>query len=149
MRAVVQRVSSSEVRVDGQVVGKIGKGLNVLVGITHSDDEKDINYILDKVVNLRIFEDENGKMNLSVKDTGGEILFVSQFTLYGDVRGGRRPSYTQAMAYDEAEKLYNKFLDTAKEKGIEFQCGKYGADMKVEINNDGPVTILIDSKKEF
>lgn len=149
MRAVVQRVSSSEVVVDGQVVGKIGKGLNVLVGITHSDDEKDINYILDKVVNLRIFEDENGKMNLSVKDIDGEILFVSQFTLYGDVRGGRRPSYTQAMAYDEAEKLYNKFLDSAKEKGIEFQCGQYGADMKVEIHNDGPVTILIDSKKEF
>ena len=149
MRAVVQRVTSSSVVVDGEIVGKIGNGLNVLLGITHTDDEKDINYILDKVVNLRIFEDENGKMNLSVKDIGGEILFISQFTLYGDVRGGRRPSYTQAMAYDEAEKLYDRFLQTAKDNGINFECGRYGADMKVEIHNDGPVTILVDSKKEF
>ncbi len=149
MRAVVQRVRHSSVTVDGKIVGQIEKGLTVLIGITHTDDEKDINYILDKVVNLRIFEDEQGKMNLSVKDIGGEILYVSQFTLYGDVRGGRRPSYTQAMAYDEAEKLYNKFLDMAKTKGVPVSCGEYGADMKVEILNDGPVTILIDSKKEF
>lgn len=149
MRAVVQRVLSSGVEVDGKIVGSIEKGLNVLIGITHSDDDKDINYILDKVTNLRVFEDESGKMNLSIKDIGGQILFVSQFTLYGDVRGGRRPSYTQAMAYDEAEKLYNKFLQTAKDKGIDYQCGQYGADMKVTIINDGPVTILIDSKKEF
>jgi len=149
MRAVVQRVKHSSVTVDGNVVGKIEKGLTVLVGITHDDDEKDINYILDKVTNLRIFEDENGKMNLSVKDIGGQILYISQFTLYGDVRGGRRPSYTQAMAYDEAEKLYNKFLTMARDREVPVQCGQYGADMKVEILNDGPVTILIDSKKEF
>ncbi len=149
MRAVVQRVKHSSVTVDGKIVGKIDAGLTVLVGITHDDDEKDINYILDKVTNLRIFEDENGKMNLSVKDIGGQILYISQFTLYGDVRGGRRPSYTQAMAYDEAEKLYNKFLDMAREKEVPVECGQYGADMKVEILNDGPVTILIDSKKEF
>ncbi len=149
MRAVVQRVKHSSVTVDGKIVGRIGRGLTVLVGITHTDDEKDINYILDKIVNLRIFEDEQGKMNLSVKDIGGEILFVSQFTLYGDVRGGRRPSYTRAMAYDEAEKLYNKLLDMAADKGVDFSCGEYGADMSVEIINDGPVTILVDSKKEF
>ncbi len=149
MRAVVQRVSRSSVTVDGKVVGKIGKGLTVLLGITHTDDEKDINYIIDKVVNLRIFEDEQGKMNLSVKDVGGQILYVSQFTLYGDVRGGRRPSYTQAMAYDDAKELYDKFLLLAGDKGVAVSAGEYGADMKVEILNDGPVTILIDSKKEF
>lgn len=149
MRAVVQRVKHSSVTVEGDIVGKIEKGLTVLIGITHDDTEKDINYILDKVENLRVFEDENGKMNLSVKDIGGEILYISQFTLYGDVRGGRRPSYTQAMAYDDAEKLFVRFISLAKSREIPIQTGQYGADMKVEILNDGPVTILIDSKKEF
>lgn len=149
MRAVVQRVKHSSVTVEGDIVGKIEKGLTVLIGITHDDTEKDINYILDKVENLRVFEDENGKMNLSVKDIGGEILYISQFTLYGDVRGGRRPSYTQAMAYDDAEKLFVRFISLAKSREVPIQTGQYGADMKVEILNDGPVTILIDSKKEF
>lgn len=149
MRAVVQRVKHSSVTVEGDIVGKIEKGLTVLIGITHDDTEKDINYILDKVENLRVFEDENGKMNLSVKDIGGEILYISQFTLYGDVRGGRRPSYTQAMAYDDAEKLFVRFISLARSREIPIQTGQYGADMKVEILNDGPVTILIDSKKEF
>jgi D-tyrosyl-tRNA(Tyr) deacylase len=149
MRAVVQRVKHSSVTVEGDIVGKIEKGLTVLIGITHDDTEKDINYILDKVENLRVFEDENGKMNLSVKDIGGEILYISQFTLYGDVRGGRRPSYTQAMAYDDAEKLFVRFISLARSREVPIQTGQYGADMKVEILNDGPVTILIDSKKEF
>ncbi|MBR6800726.1 MAG: D-tyrosyl-tRNA(Tyr) deacylase [Eubacteriaceae bacterium] len=149
MRAVVQRVRHSSVTVDGELVGKIEKGLTVLIGITHDDEDKDINYILDKVENLRIFEDEGGKMNLSVKDIGGGILYISQFTLYGDVRGGRRPSYTQAMAYDAAEKLFDRLVDAAKKREVPIQTGRYGADMKVEILNDGPVTILIDSKKEF
>lgn len=149
MRAVVQRVKQSSVTVDGNIVGEIDKGLTVLVGITHDDDEKDMNYIIDKVVNLRIFEDDQGKMNLSVKDVGGQILYVSQFTLYGDVRGGRRPSYTRAMGYDDAKKLYDRFIMLAKEKEVDVQCGEYGADMTVRIINDGPVTILIDSKKEF
>ncbi len=149
MRAVVQRVNSSKVTVQNRIAAQIGKGINVLIGITHEDTEKDVLYILDKIVNLRIFEDKEGKMNLSVKDIGGSILAVSQFTLYGDVRKGKRPSFTQAAEYQKAEKLYEAFILKAKETGLDVQSGIYGADMCVEIHNDGPVTILIDSEKTF
>ena len=149
MRAVVQRVSSSKVTVDGEVTGEINKGLLVLLGVTHEDTSKDVDYIIDKVLNLRIFEDENEKMNLSLKDVGGELLVVSQFTLYGDCRKGRRPNFMNALGGSEAEVLYNKFIEMLKETGIKVETGIFGAHMDVEIQNDGPVTILLDSKKVF
>ena len=149
MRAVVQRVSSSKVTVDGEVTGEINKGLLVLLGVTHEDTSKDVDYIIDKVLNLRIFEDENEKMNLSLKDVGGELLVVSQFTLYGDCRKGRRPNFMAALGGEESKKLYDKFILMLKEYGIKVETGIFGADMKVDIQNDGPVTILLDSKKNF
>lgn len=149
MRAVVQRVTHSKVTVQNMLAAQIGKGLNVLVAVTHTDTEKDILYLLDKIINLRIFEDEQGKMNLSVKDIGGGILIISQFTLYGDVRKGKRPSFMQAAERRTAEGLYNLFVLKAKETGLDIQSGIYGEDMLVEIMNDGPVTILIDSEKKF
>lgn len=149
MRAVVQRVSSSKVTVDGEVTGEINKGLLVLLGVTHEDTSKDVDYIIDKVLNLRIFEDENEKMNLSLKDVGGELLVVSQFTLYGDCRKGRRPNFMNAMGGDEAKALYEEFVKMLKESGLKIETGEFGAHMNVEIENDGPVTILLDSKKEF
>ncbi len=149
MRAVIQRVSASDVKVDGAIVGAIGKGLNVLVAFGASDQSSDIDYIAEKIAGLRIFEDENGKMNRSVKDVGGAVLIISQFTLYGDVRKGKRPSFTSAISYDDGEDLYNSFVENMQRRGIPVQTGIYGADMKVNIQNDGPVTILIDSKKQF
>ena len=118
MRAVVQRVSSSKVTVDGEVTGEINKGLLVLLGVTHEDTSKDVDYIIDKVLNLRIFEDENEKMNLSLKDVGGELLVVSQFTLYGDCRKGRRPSFSSAARPEVATKLYEEFIEKARKEGI-------------------------------
>lgn len=149
MRAVVQKVSSSKVTVDGEVIGQINQGLLVLLGVTHDDTSKDVDYMVDKVTNLRIFEDENGKMNLSLKDIKGEILAVSQFTLYGDARKGRRPNFMNALGGEEAKKFYDKFIEMMKETGLKVQTGIFGADMKVDIKNDGPVTILLDSSRNF
>ena len=149
MRAVVQRVTSSKVVVDGKITGEISKGLNVLIGISSDDTEEDLKYIRDKVINLRIFEDENSKMNKSLMDINGELLLISQFTLYGVCRKGRRPNFMSALGGEEAEKLYDKFVTMVKECGIKLETGIFGADMKVDIQNDGPVTILLDSKKNF
>ena len=149
MRAVVQKVSSSKVTVDGEVIGKIEKGLMVLLGVTHDDTSKDVDYMVDKVTNLRIFEDENEKMNLSLKDVGGEILAVSQFTLYGDARKGRRPSFSDAARPEVANPLYEEFVEKLRAQGITVGTGEFGAHMMVELTNDGPVTILLESKKAF
>ena len=149
MRAVVQRVTSSSVSVDGKVIGSIGKGFNVLIGISKEDTLDDLNYIKDKIVNLRVFQDENDKMNLSLLDVKGEILAISQFTLYGDCRKGRRPNFMGALGGDEAIKLYEEFVEMLKSTGLKVETGEFGADMKVEIHNDGPVTILLDSTRNF
>ena len=149
MRAVVQRVTSSKVTVNGEVVGSIKKGFTVLLGISKDDGEEDIKYIKDKIINLRVFQDENDKMNLSLRDVGGELLIISQFTLYGDCRKGRRPNFMEALGGSEAEILYNKFLEEIKKEGIKVETGIFGADMKVSIENDGPVTLILESKKDF
>lgn len=149
MRAVVQRVLNANVKINGKIVGEIGKGLLVFLGIGNDDDNEDLDYMIDKILRLRIFEDDNNKMNLSLLDIDGEILIVSQFTLYGDVRKGRRPSFTDSAKPDIAEKMYNQFINKCEQKGVKTEKGVFGADMKVELVNDGPVTILIDSKKTF
>ncbi|MBL4931125.1 D-aminoacyl-tRNA deacylase [Clostridium paridis] len=149
MRAVVQRVKRSSVKVDGKIIGEIGVGLNVLIGITKGDTDEDIKYIRDKVVNLRIFSDSDDKMNLSLKDVEGEILIISQFTLYGDCRKGRRPSFINALGGEEAIGIYEKVIEAFKEEGVRVETGEFGADMEVEIINDGPVTLLLESKKDF
>lgn len=143
MRIVVQKVLESSVSVDGKVVGKIGKGLTLLVGFTQTDTEKEIDYMVNKVTNLRIFEDENDIMNLSIKDVGGEILSISQFTLYGDAKKGNRPSYVDALNGEEAVKLYDLFNKKLNEI-IHTETGIFGADMKVSLINDGPATILLE-----
>lgn len=149
MRAVVQRVSSSKVTINGEVVGKINLGLNVLIGISKEDTIEDLKYIKDKIINLRIFEDENDKMNKSLLDVNGEILAISQFTLYGDCRKGRRPNFMNAKGEEEAKILYDKFIEMLKDTNLKVETGEFGADMKVDIQNDGPVTILLDSFKQF
>lgn len=150
MRAVVQRVKRAEVRVNNEVTGKIDKGILVLLGVGQDDTDKDLEYMADKIVNLRIFEDDEGKMNLSVLDEGGGILVVSQFTLYGDCRKGKRPSYSSAARPEFAEKLYNEFVDYIKSKyDIKVETGVFQAMMEVDFINDGPVTLLIDSQKTF
>lgn len=149
MRAVVQRVTFSKVTVDNEIVGEIKKGLNVLLGISKEDVQKDIEYLADKIINLRIFEDENGKMNVSLKDVNGELLVISQFTLYGDCRKGKRPSFDKAAKPNDAEIIYNQFIEECKKHGVKVETGKFQAMMSVEIHNDGPVTILLDSRKEF
>ena len=149
MRAVVQRVSSSRVTVDERVTGEVKKGLLVLLGVTHDDTSKDVDYMVDKVTNLRIFEDENDKMNLSLKDIEGEVMSVSQFTLYGDARKGRRPSFSDAARPDVANPLYEEFVEKLRAQGITVGTGEFGAHMMVELTNDGPVTILLESKKAF
>lgn len=149
MRAVVQRVKRSSVKVDGEIVGSIGNGINVLIGICAEDTLDDIKYIVDKVVNLRIFQDDNDRMNLSLKDIDGEILAISQFTLYGDCRRGRRPNFMNALGGNEAKVLYDEFIHMLKDTGVKVETGVFGAHMDVEIQNDGPVTILLDSKKTF
>lgn len=148
MRVVVQRVLKSSVEINNEVVGSIDRGLLLLIGIGQDDTEKELDYMLNKILNLRIFEDEDDKMNLSVKDIDGEILAVSQFTLYGDVRKGRRPSFTQAAPPEKAKSLYEKFVEKCKTQ-IKTECGVFQADMKVNLINDGPVTILVDSDKTF
>lgn len=149
MRAVVQRVKYSKVEINGEIVGEISKGLNILIGISKEDTDEDITYMKDKILNLRIFEDEDGKLNKSLIDMGGELLIVSQFTLYGDCRKGRRPSFIQALGGKEAEELYEKFVGECKKTVSRVQTGRFGADMMVTIENDGPVTLMIDSKKTF
>lgn len=149
MRAVVQKVSRAKVSVDGKVLGQIEKGFLVLLGVYKEDTEKDLDYIYKKVTGLRVFEDENEQMNLALNDVGGELLVVSQFTLYGDARKGRRPSFTDAAKGDLAKSLYEDFITRAKADGFNCQCGEFGAHMEVELVNDGPVTILLDSFKNF
>jgi len=149
MRGVVQRVKRAGVTVDGELVGRIDKGLLVFLGVGNEDDEKDIQYLADKIINLRIFEDSNGKMNESLLDQKGELLIVSQFTLYGDCRKGKRPSFDKAAKPKDAEMLYERFVEYCKGFGIKVETGKFQAMMDVELINDGPVTILLDSKKEF
>ena len=133
------------IEVDGEIVGEINKGFNVLLGISKEDTEEDMKYIKDKIINLRVFSDENDKMNLSLLDIKGELLLISQFTLYGDARKGRRPNFMNALGGEEAKKFYDKFIEMMKETGLKVQTGIFGADMKVDIKNDGPVTIIIDS----
>lgn len=147
MRAVVQRVNKASVTVDGKIIGEIGKGLLVFLGVGDGDTDKDLNYIADKTAGLRIFSDADDKMNLSVTDIGGEILVVSQFTLYGDCRKGKRPNFTSSMEPVTAEKMYEDFIKIIESKGIKTAHGEFGADMQVSISNDGPVTILLDSSK--
>lgn len=149
MRAVIQRVLESSVRVDGQVVGEIGKGIMVLLGVEEGDTEKEAQYIADKIIGLRIFEDEEGKMNHSLQEVGGELLAISQFTLLGDARKGRRPSYSNAARPEEANRLYEFFVEKIKAAGTKVEKGVFQADMKVALINDGPVTILLDSQKVF
>lgn len=149
MRAVVQRVTEASVTVDGKNVGAIGPGLLVLLGVAREDTEKDGAYLAEKLAGLRIFEDEDEKMNLSVAQVGGNILLVSQFTLYGDVRHGKRPSFTQAAAPEEANRLYEALADKLRAKGIPVATGQFQAHMEVALVNDGPVTILLDSGKSF
>mgnify|MGYP000343815412 CR=1 FL=1 len=144
MKLVIQRVKHASVTVDGNVTGKIGKGFLVLIGIANSDTKEIADQYLKKLLNLRIFEDENGKTNLSLKDVGGELLLVSQFTLYADCRHGNRPGFTQAGAPDHAEKLYEYMLARCRETVPVVEHGKFGADMKVELCNDGPFTIILD-----
>lgn len=147
MRAVVQRVKKSHVEVDGKITGQINKGLMVLLGISDEDKIEDIDYMVDKITNLRIFEDADNKMNLSLLDVGGEILVVSQFTLYGDCRKGRRPSFIRAARPDKAQELYNLFISKLEGMNIVVQSGIFQADMTVYIENDGPVTLIVDSEK--
>ena len=144
MRIIVQRCTNAQVTVDNKIVGKIDKGLMLLVGFTHTDDETNIDYMVDKVINLRIFDDENGVMNKSLLDIKGSILSISQFTLYADARKGRRPSYIEALSGDKATKLYDTFNKKIKDKNINIETGIFGADMKVTLTNDGPVTIILE-----
>ena len=148
MRAVIQRVTSAEVTVDGRSTGKIGKGLLVFVGVGKGDGEADISYLSSKIPDLRIFEDHSGKFNLSLRDVGGEMLIVSQFTLFGDCRRGRRPSFSDAEDPGVAKVLYEQLVERMKRQGISVHTGEFQADMEVQLVNDGPVTLLLDSKQK-
>ena len=147
MRAVVQRVSRAKVTVAGEIAGEIGRGLLILLGVSAGDAEKDVDYLVDKIPNLRIFEDADEKMNLSLVDIGGEMLVVSQFTLYGDTRGGRRPSFINAARPEQANELYEYFVSKARQQIPKVETGRFQAMMDVELVNDGPVTIILDSEK--
>lgn len=146
MRAVVQRVTNADVKIDGRVSGKIDNGLLVLLGVGNGDTEEDMKYIADKIIKLRIFSDENDKMNLSLEDVGGSMLVISQFTLYGDCSHGRRPYFGNAMEPVSANEMYEKFVAYIRGRGIHTETGEFGADMKVSLTNDGPVTIILESK---
>ena len=146
MRAVVQRVKSSSVKTGDEIVGQIGKGLLVLLGVAKGDTAKDVDYLANKIINLRIFEDQDGKMNRSLLETGGELLAVSQFTLLADCRKGRRPSFIEAAEPEKATDLYERFVNMVREKGVEVQTGRFRAMMEVTLVNDGPVTIIIESR---
>lgn len=149
MRAVVQRVTEAAVRVDGTVVGAIGHGLLVLVGVAADDTDRDADYLADKVAGLRCFRDDASKFNRSVADVGGSVLAVSQFTLFGDCRKGRRPSFTDAGPPEIAVPLYERFVASLRAKGVPVETGEFGADMKVSLVNDGPVTLMLDSRRRF
>ena len=149
MRAVIQRVHESSVTVDGRVTGRIGKGLLVLLGVGESDSENDADYLAEKTVGLRCFADEDSKFNLGVRDVGGSVLAVSQFTLFGDCRKGKRPSFTGAARPELAVPLYERYVARVREAGVEVQTGEFGAHMDVHLINDGPVTLMLDSKKAF
>lgn len=144
MRLLVQRVLNSNVKVDGKVVGEINKGYMVLLGVTHDDDKEKADYLVNKLLNLRVFEDENGKMNLNIKQVGGELLIISQFTLYGNTKDGNRPSFIDAAKPDKANELYEYFIDKCKKENIKTEAGIFGADMKVSLVNDGPVTVMLE-----
>lgn len=147
MRALIQRVTKGSVSIDGRIAGEIGPGLVILFGVTHSDTEKDALYLAEKVANLRIFCDEEGKMNRSLIESGGDALVVSQFTLYGDCRKGRRPGFSEAALPDQAIPLYEKFVELMKSQlGKDVPTGEFGADMLVSLENDGPVTFMVESK---
>ena len=149
MRAVVQRVSSASVKVDGEEIGRIGTGLLVLLGVHGEDSDEDVRWLAEKIINLRVFEDEGGRMNRSLLDTGGEILVVSQFTLYGDCRKGRRPSWSKAAPPERARILYERFCEQVRSTGVTVATGRFQAMMQVSLINDGPVTLLLDSNKTF
>jgi D-aminoacyl-tRNA deacylase len=149
MRAVVQRVSRCRVTVAGNVAGEIGAGLLVLLGVSKTDNEAAADYLVEKIIGLRIFEDAEGKMNLSVQDAGGSVLVVSQFTLYGDVRRGKRPSFDAAARPEEAKRLYEYFVAKVRAAGLHCETGQFQAMMEVELVNSGPVTIMVDSEKAF
>ena len=149
MRIILQRVKQASVETGGEVVGQIGQGVLALLGAGKEDSDQDVEYLVEKMLGLRIFEDEAGKMNLSVTDVGGEILVVSQFTLYGDCRKGRRPSFDKAAPPEVAEALYEKFVQKIRDFCVPVQTGKFGAMMDVQLTNWGPVTIMLDSKREF
>ncbi len=149
MKALLQRVSRASVSIDGNLVGEIGRGLVVLVGIANGDTEKDIDYLVQKIVNLRIFEDSESKFNLSAIDVKGELLIVSQFTLMADTRKGRRPSFTDAAPPAQAEALFEKFVAVAGGTGLKVATGRFQAHMLVDIQNDGPVTVILDSREKF
>jgi D-tyrosyl-tRNA(Tyr) deacylase len=149
MRAVVQRVSRAQVTIDGEIVGQIRRGLLVLLGVSHADTEADADYLADKIAGLRVFEDANGKMNLDTAAIGGGILVVSQFTLYGDVRRGKRPSFDAAAPPEHARQLYEYFVERIRAAGLPSQTGRFQEMMQVDLVNDGPVTILLDSAKTF
>jgi D-tyrosyl-tRNA(Tyr) deacylase len=146
MRVVLQRVAHASVTVEEKVIGKIQRGFLLLVGVTHDDAMEDMEYLVRKIVQMRIFEDEEGKLNRSIQDIGGEILSVSQFTLYADTKKGNRPSFSKAAPGDVALKMFEQFNGLLRDTGIPVETGQFGADMKVELLNDGPVTILLDSK---
>jgi D-tyrosyl-tRNA(Tyr) deacylase len=149
MRAVIQRVKSAKVTVENNIEGQIGKGLLVLLGVGNEDTSEDVKYLVEKTINLRIFEDSEDKMNLSLLDIQGELLVVSQFTLFGDCRKGRRPGFDKAAKPDTANKLYMEFVELCKKAEIKVETGKFQAEMLVDLANDGPVTMLLDSKKLF
>lgn len=149
MRAIVQRVTKASVSVDNNIIGSIGEGLLIFLGIGKEDDDKDLEYLVDKVLGLRIFQDEDDKMNLSLLDIDGELLIISQFTLYGDVRRGKRPSFIASGNPEIAEKIYLEFIDKCMETGVKTEKGVFGADMNISLINQGPVTIMLDSKKLF
>ena len=149
MRCVIQRVTEASVTVEGEVIGQIGRGFMVLIGVSAEDTDKDLKYMAEKVPNLRIFEDGQGKMNLSLKDVGGAILAVSQFTLYGDARGGRRPSFIRAARPETAVPLYDAYCEGLRAAGLHVETGIFQTDMKVSLINDGPVTLLVDSRRTF
>lgn len=147
MKAVIQRAKNAQVTVDKKVIGQINNGFVVLLGVTHDDSIEDVKYLANKIVHLRVFEDENEKLNLSIKDVGGGILSISQFTLYADTRKGRRPNFMQAAGPEQAKELYNQFNAALVEMGVHVETGEFGAMMDIQLTNSGPVTIIIDSKE--
>lgn len=149
MRAVLQRVNQASVTIGEKIVGEIGQGWLVFLGVSKSDTERDLNYLVDKTIHLRCFNDEQDKMNLSIRDIGGQLLVVSQFTIYGDCRRGRRPGFQNAADLKKGEDLYARYVEGLRESGLRVETGRFQAKMKVKLENDGPVTLLIDSEKTF